>query len=260
MSEVNKILFEEERKTRIVEYVNLKSRASVKELCNEFNVSASTVRRDLKELEDAERIKRTHGGAIPIEHKMNMNSLFGEKQSSYQNEKMGIARKAVELIEDGDKIILDSGTTTYELAKLIIGKRLTVVTNSIVIAQILQEGEGIVVVLTGGRLRKNQISLVGPIAEEAFDRIKADKVFISTNGVDINKGLTTPNLTEASMKRRMIGAGKYKILLADHTKTNLINFAKFADITDLDYIITDTNTSDDFVSKAEEKGVEVVIG
>jgi DeoR family fructose operon transcriptional repressor len=257
---VNKILFEEERKTRIVEYVNLKSRASVKDLCNEFNVSASTVRRDLKELEDAARIKRTHGGAIPVGSTMKLEYLFGEKQSSLQIEKIGIAKKALELIEDGDKIILDSGTTTYELAKLIIGKRLTVVTNSIIIAQILQEGEGIVVVLTGGRLRKNQISLVGPIAEEAFDRIKADKVFISTKGVDIDKGLTTPNLTEASIKRRMIGAAKYKILLVDNTKTNQINFAKFADITDLDYIITDSNTTDDFVQKAEKKGVEVVVG
>lgn len=254
------MLFEEERKNKIVEYVNLKERASVKELCKEFNVSASTVRRDLKELEDASRIKRTHGGAIPAESMANLEPSFGEKQSSLQNEKIGIAKKAVEFIEEGDTIILDSGTTTYELAKLLLGKRLIVVTNSMIIAQVLQEGEGIDVVLTGGRLRKNTISLVGPIAEEAFDRIKADKAFIATNGVDIDKGLTTPNLTEASIKKRMLGAAKYRILLADNTKTNKVTFAKFAEITDVDYLITDSNTSSDFIKKAKTKGVEVLVG
>ena len=109
-------------------------------------------------------------------------------------------------------------------------------------------------------MRKNTISLVGPIAEEAFDRIKADKAFIATNGVDIDKGLTTPNLTEASIKKRMLGAAKYRILLADNTKTNKVTFAKFAEITDVDYLITDSNTSSDFIKKAKTKGVEVLVG
>lgn len=253
------MLYEEERKLKITEYIQGKQRASVQELAEHFNVSESTIRRDLKELEDARLLKRTHGGAINLES-VNFEPAYTEKEDVFSREKELIASKAAELISDGDTILLDSGTTTQYLAReLKRFNRLTVVTNSLMVARELENLTGIETIVSGGSLRQNTLSLVGPVADESFKMMRVDKAFIATNGIDLKEGLTTPNITEASTKRKMIEIAKQVILLTDHTKFGKISFSKFADISDIDTCIVDSDLSDKLVKQYEDKGINIMI-
>lgn len=253
------MLFEEERKAKIVAYVQEYTRASVQELAKAFDVSESTIRRDLKDLEDAKQLKRTHGGAVCFES-VSFEPTFSEKEDRYAREKENIARKAVELIEDGDTILLDSGTTTHLLAEQLKGfSRLTVVTNSLTIAQQLQELPGIETVVVGGMLRQNTLALVGPIAERSFEMIRVDKAFVATNGIHLKEGLTTPNIIEAAAKRKMIEVAKQVVVLADHTKVGRVAFAKFGDLSEVDKLIIDSGVPKDVVKDLEDRGVNVYV-
>ncbi|MEW9673223.1 DeoR/GlpR family DNA-binding transcription regulator [Ammoniphilus sp. 3BR4] len=253
------MLYAEERKRKIMEYIRENMRASVPDLIEYLKVSGSTIRRDLKELEDEKLLRRTHGGAISLQN-VNFEPSFNEKEDKFQEEKKAIAKKAMEFIKEGDTIILDSGTTTFQLAKeLHAFSRLTVVTNSPVFAQELQDVPGIEVVIVGGNVRKETCALVGPIAEAALSMIKVDKAFIATNGIEVEGGLTTPNLLEAATKRKMIERSKEVILLADHSKAEKTTFAKFAEIDKIDKCIMDANTPKSFVRKLEEAGIDVYL-
>ncbi|MEZ0535638.1 DeoR/GlpR family DNA-binding transcription regulator [Caldicellulosiruptoraceae bacterium PP1] len=252
-------MFEEERKQKIVQYVQEHLRASVQELSYLFNVSESTIRRDLKELEDAKLIKRTHGGAVSLES-VNFEPTFIEKEDKFKNEKEKIAKKASEFIQKGDTILIDSGTTTLYLAKeLKKVSDITVVTNSIIIAYELQTQDNIEIVIIGGTLRKNTRALVGPISEYALNMLRVDKAFIATNGIDVEEGLTTPNIIEAATKRKMIEISKETILLADHSKVGKVSFAQFADISDIDKWVTDEKVEANIISRIENKGTTIYI-
>ncbi|WP_371360965.1 DeoR/GlpR family DNA-binding transcription regulator [Sporomusa malonica] len=254
-----KMLYEEERKLKIVEYLQEHLRASVQELGKIFQVSESTVRRDLQELEDAKLLKRTHGGAVCLEN-VNFEPTFIEKEDKFRKEKESIARKAAEFIEDGDTLVIDSGTTTAYLAKEMKKfSNLKVVTNSIILAQELQGNEGIEVIITGGTLRQNTLAMVGPIAEQTLSRLRVDKAFIATNGLDMKEGLTTPNIVEAATKTKMIDIAKQVILLADHTKIGKLAFAKFADVSRIDTCIVDDKVTQNMIKEMEESGINVYI-
>ncbi|WP_134704851.1 DeoR/GlpR family DNA-binding transcription regulator [Ammoniphilus sp. YIM 78166] len=260
------MLYAEERKKKIMEYIRDHRRASVPELIDYLNVSGSTIRRDLKELEEEKWLRRTHGGAVSLQNVnfepsfVNFEPSFNEKEDTFQEEKRAIAKKAMEFIKEGDTIILDSGTTTFQLAKeLHAFSRLTVVTNSPVLAQELTDVPGIEVVIVGGNVRKETCALVGPIAEATLSMIRVDKAFIATNGIEVEGGLTTPNLLEAATKRKMIERSKEVILLADHSKAEKTAFANFAELNKIDKCIMDANTPQAFVRKLEEAGVDVYL-
>lgn len=253
------MLFEEERKRQIVEYVFQHNRASVQELSRLFQVSESTVRRDLKELEDAKLLRRTHGGAVPLQND-NVEPDYGEKMEQFRKEKEAIAQEAMKLVKDGDTILLDAGTTTYHMARLITGgRKLTVVTNSMMAANELQGKPGIELLLVGGFLRHETLALVGPVAEQTLRTVKVDKAFIATNGLDPVAGLTTPNYVEAVTKRCMIEAAKQVILLADHSKYGQISFAKFADVAEIDECIVDDGFSESAIKQFEDIGIMVTV-
>jgi len=250
-------LFGEERKAKIMDLIQKEARVSVIELSKLFQVSESTVRRDLKELEDAKLLTRTHGGAVSLEH-VNFEPTFGEKEEKFQKEKIAIAKKAMEWIKEGDTILFDSGTTIYHLVKeLNAFQQLTVVVNSLIFAQELQNNKEIEVVSIGGSLRKETLAFVGPLAEQSLDGIRVDKAFIATNGIDQKNGLTTPNLIEAATKRKMIQSAKQVILLADHSKIGKTTFGKFADLSDIDLFITDQEAPKAFIQELIEQGIDV---
>lgn len=253
------MLYSEERKRLIAEYVNRNGRASVQDLGLEFDVSESTVRRDLKELEVEKLLKRAHGGAISVQS-VNFEPSFIEKEDKYLIEKKSIAIKAIELIDEGDTIIIDSGTTTFYLVEeLKRFSRLTVVTNSLRIAQELQVSSGIEVIVLGGTLRTDTISLVGPVTNQSLKMVKADKAFIGTNGIDLKEGITTPNLIEAETKKNMIKAAKQVIILADHSKVGKVTFAKVANLENIDKCVIDSGVKHDFVNELEKIGIDVYI-
>lgn len=253
------MLYEEERKQQISDYIETHGRASVQELAQSFQVSESTVRRDLKDLEEGGQVRRTHGGAVAIQSD-NAEPSFMEKEDRLRLQKEAIAKEAAALIREGDTIILDSGSTTYYLAKAIkLIPRLTVVTNSIVAAQELAQLPNISLVLTGGTVRYDTLAMIGPMAERALEQLRVDKTFLAINGIERASGLTTPSITEAEMKRKMIQAGREVILLADHSKYGKCAFAKVADLKDIDRLIADAQLPEAARQELEEAGVQLTI-
>lgn len=252
-------MFEEERLQKIAGYVQNKSRASVQELCTLFQVSESTVRRDLTELENRNLLKRTHGGAVYLKS-VGFEPTYHEKEDQYRNEKALIAKKAAELICEGDSLLIDSGTTTlYLSSELSRFKELTVVTNSIFLLQKLSSIPGITLMSTGGTLRSNTMALAGPAADESLDRIHVDKAFIATNGFDSKVGLTTPNLVEASTKQKMMSVADQVFIMADHTKIGRVSFARFGGAADIDGYITGNTITDEQRKEFEKNNVKLYL-
>ncbi|MCP1308785.1 DeoR/GlpR family DNA-binding transcription regulator [Paenibacillus tyrfis] len=253
------MLFEEERQQKIADYVQTRERASVQELAQQFQVSESTVRRDLKILEESSQLRRTHGGAVALVND-NSEPPFMEKEDSYRVQKEAIAKAAAAMIQEGDTIVLDSGTTTYYLAKeLKAFKQLTVVTNSVMAAQELLTHPGVDLVLTGGSLRHETLAMVGPLTEKALKAVYVDKAFLATNGLDPVIGLTTPNILEASAKQSILRSAKQVILLADHSKFGKVSFAKVAELPEIDHWITDDGLPDNAREELEAAGLSVTV-
>ncbi|XEC95665.1 DeoR/GlpR family DNA-binding transcription regulator [Paenibacillus tarimensis] len=254
------MLFEEERKRLIADYIRQRGRASVQELALQFQVSESTVRRDLRDLEELQFLRRTHGGAVPVLENDNNEPSFIEKEDRFQQQKLAIARAALSLIREGDTILLDSGTTTYQLAKLLRGfQRLTVITNSVMAAQELANEKTIELLLTGGTLRPETLAMVGPFAERNIASVHVDKLFLATNGFDTEAGLTTPNMVEAAVKSRMIRSARQVILMADHSKYGQVSFARFGELSDIARMITDRDISPAAVQEIESAGIDMTI-
>lgn len=231
-------VFEEERLQKINQYIQNNARASVHRLCELLDVSESTIRRDLTELERRQLLKRTHGGAIRMES-VGFEPSYLEKADQQREEKQKIAEKAAELIQDGDSLLVDAGTTTLYLAPhLARFHRLTVVTNSIHLIQQLSTTPDITLLSTGGVLRPNTMALVGPVAEDVLGQVRVDKAFIAVNGIDKEMGLTTPNITEASVKKKMMQVADQIYVLADHSKIGRVSFAKFGGLDEIDGCVT----------------------
>ncbi|MBA9086199.1 DeoR family fructose operon transcriptional repressor [Fontibacillus solani] len=252
-------MFEEERKRRIVQFLERYTRGSVQELSQETGVSESTIRRDLKELEEAKLLKRTHGGAVPLQS-VNFEAPYYDKEDRFLEEKRRIARKAVQMIQEGDAILLDGGTTTLQIAKELKSfSNIKVITNSIMALNELKECRNIEVSITGGMLRPDTMAFVGPMAEHSLDMVRVDKAFLATNGLDLQQGISTPNMLEAATKRKMIAIAKQVILLADRSKIEQVSYCKVADITEIDHLFMDSGAPDSFIQKLRETGVDVTL-
>jgi DeoR family transcriptional regulator, fructose operon transcriptional repressor len=253
------MLFEEERKREIAEYVQSRGRALVPELAEHFEVSESTVRRDLRDLEEMKQLRRTHGGAVAVQQD-SLEPSFVEKEDRYRSQKEAVAKKALSFIDEGDTIFLDSGTTTYYLAKqLKFFQRLTIITNSNMVAHALNHVKHIDLLLTGGSLRHETQAMVGPFANHTIGSIRVDKLFLAINGIEPEGGLTTPNLLEAETKRCMIKSAKQVILVTDHSKFGKVSFGKVADLSDIHHCVIDEAVSEHAIREMESEGIKVTI-
>lgn len=250
-------IFAEERKARIVEYINKYSKATVAELCDSFHVSQATIRNDLKDLSSSGLIARVHGGAIA-----NLSVNFEQNQSEAQfhqaTEKKAIAEAALKYIHEGDAIALDAGSSTFELATLLgIFHDLTVVTYDINIAHWLMENTGINIILAGGPIRQGFHYITGLTAINTIRDLHVDTAFMGANGVNPDKGLTTPKIDTADIKRIMMNNARKIVLLADSHKIGVTSFVKFADISAVDYFITDFDARQEDIIKFEQADVKV---
>lgn len=253
------MLFEEERKTQLLQYLERNQRASVQELSEIFEVSESTIRRDLKELEEARLLKRTHGGAVSLQSTSFEPSIL-DKEVVLKKEKESIARVAAQQVQQGDTILLDSGTTTLHLAREIKHiPSIRVITNSMLVLNELKDNRNIEITLLGGILRPETQAFVGPMTEQALGMIRVDKAFIATNGIDLIQGITTPNLIEASTKRRMIRIAGEVILLADHSKIGKVAYAKVADLSEIHHCIFDQEVSTKFIHELNKLDIQVTL-
>ena len=252
-------LFADERKEYIVEYVNLNKKTTVTKLCEHFSVSPATIRNDLRELETNGRLKRTHGGAMA-----NIKTTF-ELQSNQKvvkdmSQKLAIAKIAADYVADGDSVCIDTGTTTFEFAKLLVDKKdLIVVTNDIYIAAFFEKKTNFKIMLTGGMVRNGFGCLTGSNAIDSIKDLRVDKSFMSTNGFSTTRGASTPNLEMSEIKRHMLMIADEKIMLCTSSKLGRASFSKFADISDFDSLITDTGIPDLIRKEFEDVGIEVEI-
>jgi len=230
-------MFAEERKSKIAQMIKEGKSVKVNELAKLFGVSESTIRRDLNELESLGIVKRTHGGAVN-NFATTFELSFAEKEDRFAKEKEYIGKLAAKYIEDGDTIILDSGTTTQYIARNIKAKNVIVITNSVNIANELSNREDIEVIVTGGVIRSKTKALVGDITQSTLKQFRCDKAFIAANGVSIEFGVTTPTHLEAAVKRTMIENAKEVFLVADSSKFGQVTFALICPVDRLNYIIT----------------------
>lgn len=250
-------MFFEERQQKILQMLKQKSSLKVAELSSVLQVSESTIRRDLKEMEEACLLSRTHGGAVSFAI-TNIEPTYKEKEASNQDEKVLIGELAAKMIKDGDALILDAGTTTLEVAKHITAKNISVITNSIDIAMVLTQREDVNLLITGGNLRPTTRAMVGHIPESVLKNFRVDKAFIGANGISLESGITTPNLAEAKTKKAMMDVANKVIVAVDSSKFNTVCLSVIAPISEITTIITTENVDKQILSDFEEFGIEVI--
>ncbi|MFI2743756.1 DeoR/GlpR family DNA-binding transcription regulator [Zhouia sp. PK063] len=232
---------------------------SVADLCEQLEVSAVTIRKDLKRLENKGLLFRTHGGAA-LENPYISDRPVNEKEKVYVEEKLGIAQKAASFVQENDSIIIASGTTVQALARSIQPKgSLNVITSSLNVALEFLKFECVDVIQLGGQVRHTSSSTVGHYAEAILEHISCNQLFIGVDGIDLDFGCTTTSLEEAMLNRKMMEAAQKTYVLADSSKFGKKSFGKICAIDDIHHIITDKGISPAVVKKIKELGIELTI-
>lgn len=248
-----------ERHTRILELLQLHNSIPVSSLAEELNVSEVTIRKDLSVLEEQKKLYRTHGSAVLINPYISDRHI-DEKEKQKVAEKIAIGRRAAELIKQDDCIIIASGTTMLYFAREIAPKgNLTAITASIPLTSILLKNDHTDVVQLGGIVRSSAVSVVGPFAEEMLSHFSCSKLFLGVDGIDMEFGLTTTNMLEASLNRNMMKAAEKTIILADSSKFGLRGLSRICGLENIDEIITDSGIHPNTAAQLREMGIEVTI-
>lgn len=232
----------EERKNKIVDIVNRNKVVKVSMLSKVLNTTEATIRRDLDELQEINKIRRVHGGAISLNP---TSRLFSTDELSIlcKDEKKRIAKKAYKYVDNNDALLLDASTTVLELVMLIAEgdkKGISILTNSFNVVSALRYKNDIKVFHTGGQVGYNMNYSTGFITEKIIRDLRVDKCFVGTNGIDPVYGYSVPSFEDASVKKYMLNASQQRFVLADHTKFGETYMGKYADFSgDIDYLITD---------------------
>lgn len=252
-------MYPEERQQWIVEHARAVGRVEVAVLAEELDVTTETIRRDLKALERHGVLRRVHGGAIPVE-RLGFEPGLAARDAVLTSEKERIAKAALAELPAEGSILLDAGTTTARLAEALpLDRELVVLTNGLPIAMALSGRPNLTVLMIGGRVRGRTLAAVDSWALQALADSYVDVAFLGTNGVSLARGLTTPDTTEAAVKRAMIRSARRCVLLADHTKIGSDHLARFADLEDLDVIITDSGIDPEEADQLRVRGPRVLV-
>lgn len=252
-------MLNEERRRAIVEIVNREGRVLVKELSQQFRTSQVTIRKDLEVLHEQNHLHRSHGGALPARDGTLEDPTLREKEQIHRQEKLHIAAAAAQIVKEGQVVVLDSGTTTTAIARALrTFRNLTIITNAVNIAAELS-GTTLEVILTGGTLRKNSFSLVGPIAEETLRHLNADLLFLGVDGFDVHYGLSTPNLQESKVNRVMVEVAKRKVAVCDSSKFGRRSLSLITPASALHQVITDHGISKSDLNALKKSGIEVTL-
>jgi len=246
-----------ERKDQILDLITRKGRITVDELIEKFKVSGATIRRDLEFLEHQGLITRAHGGAMS-KSRVSLEPDFFEEKEKFLEEKKRIGEEAARLIEEGEVIFLEASTTVLELARNIQNnKNLTVVTNSLDIAQELDGKEGISLIITGGSPKRRTRALIGPLTEATLSQMRIDKAFMGVNALDPTYGITAPTLEEAQTRKKIVKASNKIVILSDHSKFGKQSFAAVDPLQSIDILITDRGIPEETKVALERLGIEV---
>ncbi|WP_191561547.1 DeoR/GlpR family DNA-binding transcription regulator [Metabacillus idriensis] len=246
-----------ERHEKILEYLDKLKAVKVADLSDAFHVTEKTIRADLISLEQKGMLKRIHGGAVSP----GVGSILpiAERQSKYVNEKTSIAKKAIELLSEEETIFLDGGSTIRQLAEMLGDFKVTVVTNDVKIANILIFKEKVDLIMLGGYQIGNTSSLYGPLASDALQKIRVSHLFLGTTGIDCTHGLSVFNRLQADYKKSIINAASRITLLADHTKFGQNALIKFADLSDVDLIISDIKLNPHFINEIKDLDTDLIL-
>ena len=248
-----------ERRKIIVELVDQHNSVSVGELCERFDVSEMTIRRDLRVLSGEGLIQRVHGGAVARRGR-SYEPPYRIREAENTEYKYAIAKEAFKLIVEGDSLALDVGTTTLALAKMLVDvPNLTVITTSLYIVNVLSETPNLRIIVSGGILRDQEKSMVGNVAERIFSDFHVDKAFIGSAGVDLEKGMTEYNLEDALVKKAILANSEKNIFLADSTKLGRTVFSQVAHLSVADVLITDWDAPQRIIDELRKQGVEVIV-
>ena len=252
-------LFQTERQREIVDATLQNGRVEVSELSERFRVTTETIRRDLSELQTQRLVRRTHGGAVPWETPA-FEPLLSIRQDLHDTEKRRLAQRAIAELPDTGAIIIDSGSTLTRFAEAIPEDvSLRVVTNSLLTAQVLADHESLDVIVIGGKVRKNTLAMVDSEAIAAVAPLTVDTLFISSDSASPRTGLTTPYREEAALKQAMIRAARRVVALLDHSKFTSDQFIRFAEWSDVDVFVTNTEVDAAVVGAIEATGTTVLL-
>ncbi len=254
-------MYAEERRQAMADLITQRGRLSVNELAEAYDVTTETVRRDLSALERAGLVRRVHGGAVPAEALSRLETAVTDRDLAQAEQKERIANAALdELPGPGSSVLVDAGTTTSRMAlHLPPDQRLTVVTNAVPIAARLAGLSGVELHLLPGRVRRTTQAAVGEDTVAALSRIRVDVAFVGTNGISVDHGLSTPDHSEAAAKRAMVAAARRVVVLADSSKVGAEHTVRFADLGDIDVLVTDSGIGDADRKSLEDYGLEVVV-
>lgn len=239
------------RLSEIREYLRTEGFLEVADLSKRFGVSEFTIRRDLSELENAGYLTRTYGGAVANDSYL-FEMTFEAKMAEFSEEKARIGRAAAALVGDGDTILLDSGSTTLQVAKHLRDRDITVVTNDIIVAGELAKTRNVNVVVTGGVLWKASRSLIGPQTIEFIRGLRVTTVFLGVVGVSVVSGVTCLDMIEAETKEAMVDCANTVVVLADRSKMGRNGLGPIASLDAVDLIITDRDAPQDIVERLRE--------
>ena len=249
----------DERRRHILELIQKQGRVLVGDLSRELSISQITIRKDLDYLQSKGLLQRSHGGALRIQSSALVDPTLQEKQKQNSQEKERIAAAAIKMVEEGQCIILDSGTTTTAIARgLKRFKQLTIITNAVNIAAELARTD-FEVILVGGTLRKNSVSLVGPLAEDNLEEMHADILFLGVDGFDLEVGITTPNFLESRVNRAMVKAARQVVAVCDSSKFGRRSLSRIVPPGAIHHIITDRNLPHETAEALRGRSITVTI-
>jgi len=248
------------RRKEILQMLSEKGEVMVNELTKKFGVSEVTIRNDLTKLERRNMLIRAAGGAIKVEGNVVVDRSIDELNPTNFAAQSRIGQKAAWLVNESDTIVIDSGSIAAVMVKSLPEfQELTVITHDVNIANQLVKKPNVSVIMPGGYLRKNSLSLVGPQAEKSLKNFNVDKAFIAVDGFDSRKGIFTPNVDEARLNEVMIEISKEVILLVDSTKFNHRSFAFICSLSEIDKVITDAGIKPDDQERLKDANIEVII-
>ncbi|MBR7743706.1 DeoR/GlpR transcriptional regulator [Phycicoccus sp. BSK3Z-2] len=251
-------MYAAERQQRILTEARREGRVEVTALADSLGVATETVRRDLTALERRGSLRRVHGGAIPVE-RLELEPTLAARSTRLTDTKRRIAARVLDELPAGGTVLLDSGSTTQAVVELLPPDAdLTVLTNSVAAAAVLATHPGVTLYLVGGRVRGVTGAAVGSWATGALDGLTVDVAVLGTNGVSVQRGLTTPDQAESLVKRAMVRAARRVVVAADSSKAGDDHLHRFASLDELDVVVTDTDLSDDVAAEMRAAGPEVV--
>ncbi len=250
------------RQEQILHQLQEAGLVSIDELCESLGASIATIRRDLEDLEERSLLKRVRGGAVPIGplfyEPFRNDVSFQDKVSSFAEEKRRIARAAALLVHTGQTVALSGGTTATEVVRSLKPlSGITIITNTVNVAMELSNRKDIDVIVTGGHLRGNWFTLVGPIANQATEMLFADIMFIGVDGLDAVHGLTCTNAAEAELLRKLVHHSTVKVAIADHSKLGAVSKWLLCPASEINQLITDSGANDEAIAPFEKLGIAV---